>query len=92
MNFSNIGAMGTVTLIGNLPAAINWMEALSWPRWLKAEYAKLVRARADGTPWKLICWRFGVARATAHRRWRYALRLIAYKLNGQMLTANSRVL
>lgn len=43
-------------------------EALDWLRRLKAEHAKLVWARTEGTPWKLICWRFGIARATAHRR------------------------
>ena len=55
--------------------------------WSKAEYAKLICARAEGTSWKLLCWRFGIARATAHRRWRYALSLIAYRLNGRRLTA-----
>jgi hypothetical protein len=66
------------------PAAISRMEeTLGWLRWLKAEHAKLVWARAEGRPWKLICWRFSVSRATAHRRWRYALSLIAYRLNGR---------
>jgi hypothetical protein len=55
-----------------LPAAISWMEALSWPRWLKTEHAKLVRARADGTPWKQICWRHrprNGASAVAPAKW-----------------------
>ena len=69
-------------------AAISRMEeALAWLRWLKPEHAKLVWARAEGAPWKLICWRFGIARATAHRRWRYGLSLIAYRLNGRKVTA-----
>ena len=68
------------------PAAISRMEeALAWLRWLRAEHAKLVWARAEGTPWKLICWRFGIARVTAHRRWEYGLNLIAYRLNGGRL-------
>ena len=66
------------------PDAITRMEeALGWLRWLEAEDAKLVWARAEGTPWKPICWRFGIAPATAKRRWQYALSLIAWKLNGR---------
>ena len=47
----------------------------------------LLWARAEGTRWKLICCRFGIARATAHRRWHYALSLIAYRLNGRRVPA-----
>ena len=48
------------------PAAISRMEeTLGWLRWLEVEDAKLVWARADRTPWKAICWQFGIARATA---------------------------
>ena len=66
------------------PAAISRMEeALGWLRWLTAEDAKLVWARSDRTPWKAICWRFGISRATAHRRWQYALSVIAWRLNGR---------
>jgi len=49
-------------------AAITRMEeALGWLRWLESADAKLVWARSDRTPWKAICWRFGIGRATAHR-------------------------
>jgi hypothetical protein len=66
------------------PAAVSRMEeALGWLRWLEAEDAKLVWARSDRTPWKAICWRFGIGRATAHRRWQYGLCLIAWRLNGR---------
>lgn len=58
-------------------------EVFPWVGWLAPDDAKLVWARAEGTPWKGICWRFGVARATAHRRWEYALSLIAWRLNGR---------
>ena len=44
-------------------------------------------ARADRTPWKAICWRFGISRATANRRWQYGLRLIAWRLNGRRVPA-----
>jgi hypothetical protein len=60
-------------------------EALSWFEWLDDEDAALVQARLEGARWKLICWRFGISRATAYRRWRHALRLIAWRLNGNAL-------
>jgi hypothetical protein len=66
-------------------------ETLGWLRWLKPEHAKLVWARAERTPWKQICWRFGISRATAHWHWRYALTLIAYRLNGRALSAAATV-
>ena len=55
---------------------------LDWVGWLEPEDAALVRARAQGARWKLICWRFGISRVTAYRRWRYALAVIAWRLNG----------
>ena len=65
-------------------AAISRMEeAITWSRFLEADDAKLLWIRAERTPWKEICWRFGIARATAHRRWEYALCLIAWRLNGR---------
>lgn len=59
-------------------------EALSWLSWLEPDDTEIVVARLQGTPWKLICWRFGISRATANRRWRYGLRLIARYLNGDV--------
>lgn len=60
-------------------------EALQWLRWLDGEEAKLVWARASGNSWKEVCWRFGIARTTAWRRWVIALCLIAMKLNGEQI-------
>jgi hypothetical protein len=57
-------------------------EALSWLHWLNPDDAGIVTARLDRAPWKAICWRFGISRPTADRRWRYALTLIAWRLNG----------
>ena len=57
-------------------------EGLSWLRWLDPDDAGIVIARLEGAPWKLICWRFGMSRPTADRRWRYALAVIAWRLNG----------
>jgi hypothetical protein len=66
-------------------------EALGWLRWLDGDDAKLVWARSDRTPWKAICARLGIARATADRRWQYALTVIAWRLNGrQVPTKRSR--
>jgi hypothetical protein len=71
-----------------LPDAISRMEAtLPWLRWLEPDDARLVWARAEGTPWKPICWRFGISRATACRRWEYGLSVITWKLNGQKVPA-----
>jgi hypothetical protein len=55
-------------------------KVLSWLDWLEVEDAALVRARIQGARWKLICWRFGISRATANRRWRHSLDLIARRL------------
>ncbi len=73
-------------------AAISRMEAaLPWLTWLEPDDARLLWARAEGAPWKAICWRFGVGRATAHRRWEYGLSLISWRLNGRRVpTKQSR--
>ena len=66
------------------PASIDRMEeAMIWVQFLAPEDARLVWTRAEGTPWKAICWRFGIARATADRRWRYGLAVICLRLNGR---------
>ena len=74
------------------PAAISRMEeTIRWSRFLEPDDAKLLWARAERTPWKAICWRFGIGRATAHRRWEYALCLIAWRLSGRRIpTKRSR--
>ena len=67
-----------------LPAAIDRMdETLRWLAWLEPELGRLVWLRLERTPWKGICLRFGISRATAHRRWQYALGLIVWRLNGR---------
>lgn len=66
------------------PQAISRMEeVITWNRFLQPDEAHLLWARADGLPWKHLCYRFGISRATAHRRWEYALSLIAWRLNGR---------
>ena len=72
-------------------AAITRMEeALEWIRFLDIDDGKLVWARAEGARWKEICWRFGIARATAHRRWRYGVSVIALRLNGKRVFRSQR--
>jgi len=56
-------------------------ETLSWLRWLDSDDAGIALARIEGARWKLICWRFGISRATAHRRWRRSLLCILRRLH-----------
>src|SRR5262245_24204849 len=56
-------------------------EVLTWSKWLEPDDAKLVWARAENLPWKTVCWRFGVSRVTAWRRWVMALCILANRLN-----------
>jgi hypothetical protein len=58
-------------------------EALLWLRWLEKDETRLVWLRANGKPWKPICWELGVSRATANRRLDYGLAVIAWRLNGR---------
>jgi hypothetical protein len=58
----------------------------TWLACLEPDDAELVLLRLRGTRWKPICWRLGIARATAHRRWKAALRRIAIQLNGDAPT------
>ena len=41
--------------------------------------------RAEGMPWKHLCHRFGISRPTAHRRYDYALSVIAWRLSGRQV-------
>jgi hypothetical protein len=56
-------------------------EALSWLHWLDAEDAGIVLGRLEGARWKMVCWRYGISRPTADRRWRFSLALIAWRLS-----------
>tara|TARA_R110002072_G_scaffold194153_1_gene351385 strand:+ start:16907 stop:17332 length:426 start_codon:yes stop_codon:yes gene_type:complete len=58
-------------------------EAMLWLRWLEKDDARLVWLRANGTPWKPICWQLGLSRATANRRWQYGIAVIVWRLNGK---------
>ena len=58
-------------------------EAMLWLRWLEKDDARLVWLRANGTPWKPICWELEISRATANRRWQYGVAVIVWRLNGK---------
>jgi hypothetical protein len=57
--------------------------AITWLKLLEPDDAKLAWTRAEGASQKAVCWRFGISRAIAHRRWGYGLCLIAWQLNGR---------
>ncbi|MBF0140243.1 MAG: hypothetical protein HQL74_08180 [Magnetococcales bacterium] len=66
------------------PDAITRMdECLDWLRWLEPDATRLIWLRAEGTPWKLIMKRFGIARSTASSRWSAAIMQIVAILNIQ---------
>jgi hypothetical protein len=58
----------------------NMEECIAWLGWLSPDDARIVWMRAEGARWKQVCWRIGVARSTAHRRWAAALLTVAKNL------------
>ena len=52
--------------------------------WLQVDDARLVWARADGMAWKPICWKFGLSRTAATKRWQYGLAVINWRLTGRV--------
>jgi len=60
-------------------------EALPWLRLVDPADAQIIWLRANGDPWKAICWKAGMSRATAHQHWMFGLCVIAWKLNGKAL-------
>lgn len=74
----------TVLRIPATPAAIDRLiETTRWLQWLSDEQRTLVWARARYVPWRAICKDTHCSKATAWRRWRYALTIIVVELNGQ---------
>jgi hypothetical protein len=56
-------------------------DGADWAAALDDLDAEIVRLRASGSRWKPICWQMGISRATAHRRFRAALKKIVDRLN-----------
>ena len=65
-------------------------ELSTWNRFLERDEVHLMWARAEGIPWKHHCCRFGISRPTAHRRYDYALSVIACRpLSLQAMTLSA---
>ena len=60
-------------------------EAITWNQYLERDDARLMWDRAAGVSWKELCYRHGISRPTATRRWEYALCVIAWRLNGRQV-------
>ena len=57
-------------------------ETLEWLKFLdETDERKIIWCRACNLPWKPICYRFGISRPTAWRRWVFALATIVHRLN-----------
>jgi hypothetical protein len=65
-------------------------ECIEWLAWLSPDDARIVWMRAEGARWKQVCWRVGVARSTAHRRWAAALLTVAKHLRSRGKTPRGR--
>jgi hypothetical protein len=64
------------------PQAISRMEeTFTWLMWLEPDDARIVWLRAEGFHWKPICWRVGLTRSTAWRRWVAALVTVSNRLS-----------
>ena len=72
------------------PDAITRMDqTLEWTIGLEPLDVKIVWLRASGKRWKQICWETGLSRAAADNHFRYALRMITWKLNGRPIPKNT---
>jgi hypothetical protein len=73
------------------PQAISRMEeTFSWLMWLEPDDARIVWLRAEGVRWKPICWRIGISRATAWRRWAASLIVVANRLNSKFVVSEKK--
>lgn len=58
-------------------------ECIDWLRLVDPDDGRIVWLRAEGIPWRPICYRIGIVRQTAWRRWASALITIAARVNAQ---------
>ena len=74
-----------------MPEQVTRMEeACDWLLLLEnIDDRKLLWLRAERVPWKPICWKMGISRATANRRWKNGIRTIMQKLNETSMYPNS---
>lgn len=82
----------TAPRISPSPQAISQMEeAFGWLNWIAdADDKRIVLLRAEGVRWKPICWRVGISRATAWRRWAAAMITIANQHNSALVHSASK--
>ena len=69
------------------PQSISQMEeTFTWLAWLKdPDDKRIVWLRAEGVRWKPICWRIGISRPTAGRRWAAAMITISNQHNRSLI-------
>lgn len=74
------------------PQAISQMEEVfTWLNWIAdGDDKRIVWLRAEGVRWKPICWRIGISRATAWRRWAAAMITIANQHNSSLVQPASK--
>jgi hypothetical protein len=65
-------------------------ECFTWLAWLDPDDARIVWLRAENVRWKPICWRLGISRATAWRRWAAALITVANRLNSKFVVGEKK--
>jgi hypothetical protein len=64
------------------PGAIDRLdEVLGWSYWVSHDQIKIIWAKAEQKPWKIICRQHGVSRATGARYWDSGLLKITNMLN-----------
>jgi len=73
-------------------AAISRMEAtLFWFRWLEEKENHLIWMRANHIRWKAVCAYLGCSRATAFRKWIWALTKLAYALENEQRSSQPQL-
>lgn len=74
-----------------MPEQVTRMEeACDWLLLLEdIDDRRLLWLRAERVPWKPICWKMGISRATANRRWKNGICTIMQKLNETRMCPNS---
>lgn len=84
----------TAPRISPSPHAISLMEeTFGWLNWIAdADDKRIVWLRAEGVRWKPICWRIGISRATAWRRWAAAMIIISNQHNSALVQPASKAI
>ena len=62
----------TTEAISRMEEAMNWLSLIK-----DVKNRKIILMRANNIPWEIICKNFAMCRATAHKRWKSSINLIA---------------